>query len=141
MGSRLKRAVFKSSDDPPNDGVSVRTEIADAPLRKYAFVTSSTDDQLLIIPFDGDFLLNSAIMPVLSGSVRNSPIEKISLVKCRLFFQKSNRHFPFIFLYLFLFVGNNLRKYIIYRHNYCIEISVCKLVRALPLSRLSTAPA
>jgi hypothetical protein len=64
-------AVVRSFNEPPKNSSSVRIEIALAPYSAYAVVTSATVDELFIMPLEGDLLLNSAMIPVLSSLSKN----------------------------------------------------------------------
>jgi len=86
----FSRISIRSVIDPPKNCVSVRTETPEAPSLKYPDVTSSTADDELIIPFDGDFLLNSAIIPVLFLSDRNPERDIVSRLKKTTSFQISD---------------------------------------------------
>ena len=63
--SKISLAIFKSSFVPPKKSKSVRTEIPQTPASWYPRITSCIFSSLLMISFEGDFLLCSAIIPEL----------------------------------------------------------------------------
>ena len=63
--SKISLVIFKSSFVPPKKSRSVRTEIPQTPASWYPWMTSRIFKLLLMISFDGDFLLCSAIIPEL----------------------------------------------------------------------------
>src|SRR5690606_28069454 len=81
IGQKLNfLAVVRSSLVPPKKAVSVRMDNAEAPAFIYPILVLSTWAVPLIRPWEGDLLLNSAIIPVFSGSVTYFRIETTRLL-------------------------------------------------------------
>ena len=74
-------ASIKSAIDPPKKEVSVKIDCAATFASKYPLVTSAIVAVSLIIPLEGDWRLNSAIIPVEPTSNKDFFNEKTSLPK------------------------------------------------------------